>query len=286
MSDRMIGVAGASWSAWAAAMVAVGALALATPAQGQWLEVDQRIEITVFDSENGWQIHEESLNVNSQTPMLLHGSIGTSFGGSGGWAEGIAVGNVNFGYMNGVATVNGHFDASIGGQIRNRSSLTFVDQVIINAPGMAGQVGTFSPRVEVNLGGGTSGMFANYAFWSEIGQVFDVFFGEWNPNGFFGDPPPELYSPTIEFVYGQPFLIRMGVDLFAQGEAPFLSGGAFAVLPGSLHWQGISGLADGAYVELGVINWIQPAGIPEPSSALIVFVAMTLGAVITGGRRR
>jgi hypothetical protein len=201
---------------------------------------------------------------------------------------------VSMGYLRGIAAVGGAGDASAGvlGEPFFGDMYAVVypdfhdDTVVINAPGMAGQAGSFTARFSVDMNMLVDGfvlpeeaadleqeamLFAEASFRLDINGV-TVIYNAWQSldnavggGGSFNDFPDGPVQVTVPFVYGDPFRIRGQISLLAKvsaGSQGFAQGKALAEFPGSFRWQGMEGLPASATVQ-GVIDWSQPASVPE-----------------------
>ena len=192
----------------------------------------------------------------------------------------------------------------------------WTDEVTISDPILNGTVGTFTASLRVFgsasftlTGGYASGDIYQqagiYGFWdSWIGTSTDGggsclvggWFGDWHSNEY-GDiwyTGDELNQPltevTLEFIYGQPFLLRMNLEAYFDAENPDLVAGT---VDGTLdfshtaYWNGIGGFFDingnpvnPSFSSGSGIDWRNP--VPEPAS----LVAIGIGALALIRRRR
>jgi hypothetical protein len=112
-------------------------------------------------------------------------------------------------------------------------------------------------------------LFASADFRLDINDV-TVSYDAWHSldnfgSGSFDDFPDGAVQVTVPFVFGDPFRIRGRIGLNALVDASpqgFAQGTALAEFPGSFRWLGMEGLPAGATVQ-GVIDWSQPASVPE-----------------------
>ena len=208
----------------------------------------------------------------------LSGSMFSATGDIHGQAQ------VSMGYLRGIAAVGGGVDASAGvltepfsGSLDVFVNARFQDDtVVINAPGLAGQAGSFTARFSVDMNMLVDGfvlpeeaadpaqgaiLFADASFRLDLNDQ-TVRYDAWHSldnsgGGSFNDFPEGLVLVTVPFIYGDPFRIRGRISLNALVDANtggFAQGRALAEFPGSFHWLGMEGLPDGATVE-GVIDW-------------------------------
>lgn len=193
----------------------------------------------------------------------------------------------------------------------------WTDEVTISDPGLDGTVGTFTASLRVfgtdsfNL----TGVYADdnidtmadvYGFWdSWIGTSTDGggsylvggWFGSWYSyeNGeiwYYGD---ELNQPltevTLEFIYGQPFLLRTNLEAYFDAEnSELLEGTVEGTLDfsHSAYWDGISGFYDAngnavnpTFQSASGIDWRQSI-VPEPAT----LAAVCAGLAGLAARRR
>lgn len=221
----------------------------------------------------------------------------------------------------GVNKVYAHFDSLDA----NNPSYTLMadaqtywtDEVTISDPGLDGTVGTFTASLRVfgSADFGLTGVYADgdlytmadvYGFWdSWIGTSTDGggsylvggWFGSWYSDGngdvwYYGD---ELNQPltevTLEFVYGQPFMLRMNLEAYFDADnSALLSGTVEGTLDfsHSAYWDGISGFYDASgnavnptLQSASGIDWRQSI-VPEPAS----LVAVLTGLARLAARRR
>lgn len=213
----------------------------------------------------------------------------------------------------GVNKVFAHFestDASNPAYTLMADAQTYwTDEVTISDPELDGTVGTFTASLRVfgsddfNL----TGVYADddiytmadvYGFWdSWIGTSTDGggsylvggWFGSWYSfdNGevwYFGD---ELNQPmtevTLEFIYGQPFLLRTNFEAYFDAEnSELLEGTVEGTLDfsHSAYWDGISGFYDAngnavnpTFQSASGIDWRQSI-VPEPAALAAVFAGL------------
>lgn len=183
----------------------------------------------------------------------------------------------------------------------------WTDTVLIEDPELNGTVGTFtaSLRVYGSASFSLSGVYANgdpfsdawiYGFWdtwigtsTDGGGSFLVggWFGDWVSDEFGnvwyqGDDLNQAMTPvTLEFIYGQPFLLRTNLEAYMDANN-------LNVLPGTVegtldfshttYWNGIGGFYDRqgnptnpSFWSQSGIDW-RNAVVPEPTSILVVGV--------------
>lgn len=243
-------------------------------------------------------------------PTLQTASMSTSTGNSTASAQ-IAPG-VNHAYSHWDS-----LDANNPAQGLIADAQTYwTDTVLIDDPDLNGTIGTFTASLRVfgSANFSLSGVYANgdpysdawiYGFWDTwIGTSTDGggsylvggWFGDWrsDENGnvwYSGDELNQEMTPvTLEFIYGQPFLLRTNLE--AYFDANNLQG-----LPGTVdgtldfshttYWNGIGAFYDShgnatnpEFWSQSGIDWRNP--VPEPGT----LAAFGLGALVVLLRRR
>jgi hypothetical protein len=220
----------------------------------------------------------------------------------------------------GVNSVFSHWDSmdagNPSGMLMADAWTHWTDTVLISDPDLDGTVGYFTASLRV-FGSATfdlTGAYANgdiysyadvYGFWdSWIGTSTDGggsflvggWFGDWYSDEFgevwyTGD---ELNQPltevTLEFIYGQPFLLRMNLEAYFDAENPDLLAGTVSGTLDFSHtayWNGIGGIYDGSgnlrdpsFWSQSGYDWRNP--VPEPATIF----ALSLGALALVRTRR
>jgi len=180
---------------------------------------------------------------------------------------------VGFGYFGGVARVQGY--ANVQGSVTSSAGGTFTDTVVINAPGMQGQMGTRTALLSFVTQSGVSGFDDGgsnvSAFASVTVQVSNAsvsYGGDWTLQKAYSEFPIDVVELEFDFVYGTPFTVSGSMGLFAviSSDGGSAQGIAQAAFPGSFRWLGISDLAADETVD-GSIDWSKAAPIiPAPSA--------------------
>ncbi len=214
----------------------------------------------------------------------------------------------------GVNRVSSHFDSldetNPAAMLIADAWTHWTDEVTISDPDLNGTVGTFTASLRVTgseafalTGGYASGDEFNwasvYGFWdSWIGTSTDGggsflvggWFGSWysNPDGsfdYFGDDLTQpLTEVTLEFIYGQPFLLRTNMEAYVDAQNLDLLAGTVDVTLDFSHtayWNGITGFFDAAgnrvdpsgYSSRSGQDWRQSV-VPEP--ATVAFLGLGL----------
>lgn len=189
----------------------------------------------------------------------------------------------------------------------------WTDTVTISDPALNGTVGTFSASLRV-FGSATFGLTGGYSFWEDpvlMGTVYGFWdswigtstdggdsylvqgwFGDWvsNEDGNVYYSGDELNQPQteveLEFIYGQPFLLRMNMEAYMDAQnVELLPGTVEGVLDFShtAYWNGISSFRDSNgnlvnpnFVSESGIDW-RMAVVPEPATmSLLILPALAL----------
>jgi hypothetical protein len=196
------------------------------------------------------------------------------------------------------------------------SQTYWTDVVVFDDPELNGTLGHFTASLRVfgSASFDLTGIYASgdpfsdawvYGFWdSWIGTSTDGggsflvggWFGDWVSDEFgnvwySGD---ELNQPltevTLEFIYGQPFLLRMNMEAYVDAQNLNQSPGtAEATLDFShtAYWNGISSITDASGRPRNPTYWSQSGydwrtAVPEPAT----LAGLALGAVVLARRRR
>lgn len=220
----------------------------------------------------------------------------------------------------GVNSAYAHWDSMVAtspsGTLMADAWTHWTDTVVISDPDLDGTVGYFTASLRVfgSASFALTGAYANgdiytyadvYGFWdSWIGTSTDGggsflvggWFGDWYSDEF-GDvwyTGDELNQPltevTLEFIYGQPFLLRTNLEAYFDAENPdLLEGTVSGTLDFShtAYWNGIGGFFDASgnptnpdFWSGSGVDWRNP--VPEPGT----FVALGLGALALMRMRR
>lgn len=217
----------------------------------------------------------------------------------------------------GVNKVLAHFDAynpDHPAEIMMADTLTqWIDEVTIDGGALNGTLGTFhaSLRVSGSAHFSMTGAYSSpdaglYGFWNSwIGTrtdggasyLVDGWFGNYYSDGaggidYLGD---DLNQPmtdvTLEFIYGQPFLLSGMMESYFDAQNPELLSGTVSGtmdFSHSAYWNGMRDFRDsnGNLVNIislssqSGVNWIN--AVPEPSTMIALF----MGAVGLVSRRR
>lgn len=230
-------------------------------------------------------------------------------------AEALASGQIGFG----ANKVYAHFDAynpSNPTEIVMADARTqWIDEVTVDGGELNGTLGTFTASLSVNGSAsfGLSGAYnmagtdaALYGFWDAwIGTSTDGggsylvggWFGGWYTDGEGGvyydgdDLTQPLTEVTLEFVYGQPFLLSANMEAYFDAQNSGLEPGTVngtLDFSHSAYWDGIGEFRDasGNVVSINGMtsasgtNWLAP--VPEPGT----WSAVSLGAAWLARRRR
>ena len=225
-------------------------------------------------------LHDSNgFTLTTDTEPTISQAVAAAVAGSCASGSTSAVVNLGYGYFNASATATGMvFIGGMGSSV----SLGFTDMVIIDAPGLTGTIGSFTPMLSILISiDANPGFTAQFSYGVTVGSVSVFSSGGINDNGtFYGDDPANPPMPgAVSFIYGQPFEINISGDLSASGGADGLQyfGAASALFPGSIHWQGMSGLPDGAVVTQGQIDWMEEAPVVPGPGALSAALVGILG---------
>lgn len=220
----------------------------------------------------------------------------------------------------GVNSVYTHYDSMVAGSPAERlitdAWTHWTDTVTIADPELNGTIGYFTASLRVfgSASFDLTGAYASgdiyseayiYGFWdSWIGTSTDGggsflvggWFGDWysDENGDVWYSGDELNQPltevTLEFIYGQPFLLRMNMEAYTDAQNPNLVEGTVASTLDFSHtayWNGIGGFFDAngnptnpSFHSGSGIDWRYP--VPEPATLF----ALGVGAAALLRRRR
>ena len=241
-------------------LLGVGGAGLAT---AQELRVESRSR--VFDFGPG--LVEDSSELDGMDPRgLMTGSSVSEFGDNAGATT---TGEVaaGYGYLRGRSLTEEAYTL-LTGSVGTLAEAEYFDLAIINRPGMTGEPGTRTALISIvqadsgvtGTDDDSSGIFANASVALRIASEQRNFSGSWGTDSSTDDFPSKPLVVSFDFVYGQPFeisgRIRMNTGLAADGGSA--SGTALAQFPASIHWMGITDLAEDEQVT-GMIDWSQPA---------------------------
>ncbi len=281
-----------------AASVLGAVLVSALPAFAATLRVDSLAR--AFDGCSGDFDEEDFFSEGSAGFVGTGGSVGVS----GPCAVGSAVtdGVVGPGYFRAGAAIDG--DVATG-SLAAQTSISMRDDVVIDAPGLAGTPGTATALMEIVASGAFSGEIGGGSFELEIrvagtGASYRGDYDPpdpWDPVTFVGTGlPPGSHDPSgqvsfvlelpFSFTYGTAFEVSVAgaVGASASYDSPsFAAAGGFVEFPGSFRWLGIEGLADGAQTTQGAIDWIRSA--PTPAGEPPLGALAALGAALAAARR-
>ncbi len=185
----------------------------------------------------------------------------------------------------------------------------WTDTVLIDDPNLTGTVGTFTASLRVfgTASYGLTGVYAGgdpfsdagiYGFWdtwigtsTDGGGSFLVggWFGDWYSDEFgdiwyTGDELNQAMTPvTLEFIYGQPFLLRMNLEAYFDAtNTQLLPGTVEGTLDFShtSYWNGIGGFFDANGIPTNPSFWSQSgvdwrnAAVPEPATITIASLGL------------
>lgn len=197
----------------------------------------------------------------------------------------------------------------------------WTDTVLISDPALDGTVGHFTASLRVFgsasfdlTGGYASGDYYSdtsvYGFWDTwIGTSTDGggsylvggWFGDWISDEFGNvwysgdDLNQPMTDVELEFIYGQPFLLRTNLETYIDAQNPnLLDGTVKATLDFShtAYWNGISGFTDAAGNHVNPSFWSKSgvdwrnSVVPEPSTVLLGAIASVTGILRRRSKRR
>lgn len=223
-------------------------------------------------------LHDSNgFTLTTDTEQTISQAVAAAVAGPCASGSTSAVVNLGYGYFNASATANGMvFIGGMGSSV----SVGFTDSVIIDAPGLTGTIGSFTPMLSILISIDASpGFTAQFSYGVTVGAENVFASGGINDNGtFYGDDPANPPMPgAVSFIYGEPFEISISGSLSAGGgsDGREYVGAGTALFPGSIHWQGMSGLPDGAVVTQGQIDWMEEAPVvPGPGVLSVALVSI------------
>lgn len=220
----------------------------------------------------------------------------------------------------GVNSAYAHWDSLDPNQPSERliadAQTYWTDTVLIDDPELNGTVGTFTASLRVfgSSSFGLSGIYSSgdpysdayiYGFWdtwigtsTDGGGSFLVggWFGDWYSDEFgeiwySGDELNQEMTPvTLEFIYGQPFLLRTNLEsYFDATNSNLLPGTVEGTLDFShtSYWNGIGGFYDAQgnlthpnFWSQSGVDW-RNAAVPEPATATVGLTGLALVVIGT-----
>ena len=222
---------------------------------------------------------------NASASFSLIAPILPHQGGSGSGEMRVSA-TATYGHLTTSASASGTLDYGIlsGGVT---SSASFSDWVTINNPTLTGTTGAAIGWFHLiynlsELPPGVGGSFAVDRFAGASVSISGDGYAEIRSEFIEGNNYNQLVPVAFTFEYGTPFLLTAtaGTNADIVFEGGLLSAEAWAEIPGSLSWGGMTDLEPGSTVN-GVIDWSQPY-IPAPST----LPALGLVSLAAGRRRR
>lgn len=207
-------------------------------------------------------------------------------GGSSGSGEVRVSATATYGHLTASAAASGTLDYGIlSGGVTSFAS--FSDWVTINNATLTGTtgaaVGWFHLIYNLSeLPPGVGGSFAVDRFAGASVSISGDGYAEIRSDFIEGNNYDQLVPVAFTFEYGTPFLLTAtaGTNASIVFEGGLLSAEAWAEIPGSLSWGGMTNLEPGSTVD-GVVDWSQPY-VPAPSA----LVAVALASLSAGRRHR
>jgi len=241
----------------------ISGVGAAGPAPAQELRVLS--DSSIFDS--GLGLVEDSSELDGMDPQGL--MTDTSLSEFGENAGGTTTGEVaaGYGYLRGRSFLDEGY-ALLFGSAGTRVEAEYSDGVVIDRPGMTGEPGNRTALISiVQAESGVTGSddsssslvaFASVAL--TIANQQRSFSGSWRTDSSTDDFPDEPLAVSFDFVYGQPFTIsgRIVLNTSVGADGGSASGTALAQFPASIHWMGMTDLAEDETLT-GTIDWSQPA---------------------------